>query len=157
MKPLKKDIYQEMKYGKRELTIISIVVMILSIAMLAGGIVSIVFGAINPNGAWQIIWRVLLGVVLVILGGIFFGIGLTMFAVTRSMINTDEGNVADGNRAKGTLNVRKCDKCGQKLNDDAKFCSKCGKSVESKKCTNCGKEMNGDSQFCEYCGKSEAK
>lgn len=156
MKPLKKDIYQEMKYGKRELTITSIIVMILSVVMLAGGIVSIVFGAINPNGAWQIIWRVLLGVILVIFGCIALGIGITMFAVTRSMINTDEGNVADGNRAIGTINVRKCDKCGTKLNDDAKFCSKCGNLIEIKKCAKCGKEMKADAKFCEYCGKSEA-
>ena len=157
MKPLKKDIYQEMKYGKRELTIISVVVIILSVAMLAGGVVSIVYGGINPNGAWQIIWRILLGVVLVICGGILLGIGITMFAVTRSMINVDKGNVADGNRAIGTINVRKCDKCGTKLNYDAKYCTKCGKSIEPKKCTKCGKELKSDSQFCEYCGKSEAK
>lgn len=155
-KPLQKDIYREMKYGKKELTIVSIVLMVLSLALAVGGVLLVIFGAIKQIEAWQIIWRVILGVVMFIVGGIFLGIGITMFAVTRSMINTNEGNVADGNRAMGTLNVNKCPKCGAKLADDAKFCKNCGAEIEQHKCPNCGAEMSDNSKFCEKCGK-EAK
>ena len=153
MKPLKKDIYKEMKYGKKELTITSIVVLVLSLAILAGGVALVVLGAINNEGVWQIVWRILVGAVLVVLGGVMTGVGVTMFAVTRSMLNIDEGNVADGNRAIGTVNVNKCDKCGTKLADNAKFCKKCGEAVEENVCSNCGKQISKGSQFCEECGK----
>ena len=156
-KPLKKDIYKEMKYGKKELTIVSIVVLVLSIAIFAGGVTLVVLGALNPNGAWQIIWRVLLGAILLIIGGVLFGVGVTMFAVTRSMLNFDSGNVADGNRAIGTINVRKCEKCGKKLSDDASFCSDCGEPVELSVCESCGKPIPQDAKFCEDCGKGVKK
>jgi hypothetical protein len=153
MKPLKKDIYREMKLGKKELTIVSIVVMIVSLALLGGGIALVVLGVLNPNGAFEIIWRVLLGIILFILGGIIFSVGVTMFAITRSMINIDEGNVADGNRAVGTVNVLKCSKCGIKLSDDAKFCSSCGEPVELSVCESCGVPIAKDAKFCKECGK----
>ena len=156
-KPLKKDIYKELKYGKKELTIVSVIVTVLSVALLAGGIALIVLGALNPDGAWQIVWRVLLGVVMLVLGGVLLGVGLTMFAVTRSMLNFNEGNVADGNRAVGTLNVRKCEKCGTKLSDDASFCKHCGEPVELSVCESCGKPIHKDAKFCEECGKGVDK
>lgn len=156
-KPLQKDIYREMKLGKRELTITSIIVIILSIALLAGGITLIVLGAINPDGAWQIVWRILVGILLLALGGILVGVGITMFAVTRSMLDIDEGNVADGNRAIGTVNVLKCEKCGTKLDDKAKFCKNCGEAVELNVCEVCGTPIAKDSRFCEECGKGVEK
>jgi len=128
---MKKDLYREMRYGKKELTITSIVVLILSIAIVGAGIYLIVRGALNPNGAWQIIWRVLLGVVSVLLGILLISVGFTMFSVSRSMINVEEGNVSDvGNRAKGTVNIHKCEKCGRKLSTDAKFCEECASELE---------------------------
>ena len=153
-KPLKKDLYREMKYGKRELTIISVVVLIFSVALLGVGLFMIIRGALNPNGAWQIIWRILLGVASMIIGGVLLGVGITMFAVTRSMINIEDGNVSDvGNRAKGTVNVLKCEKCGTKLSKDAKFCKACGEPVELAMCETCGKPIPKDAKFCEECGK----
>ena len=153
-KPLQKDIYREAKYGKKELTIASVVILLLSIALLVVGIFMIVKGALNPNGAWQIIWRVLLGVVSLVIGGILLGVGITMFAVTRSMINVEQGNVSDvENRAIGTINVLKCEKCGSKLSDDAKFCKECGEPVELNVCEQCGKPISKNSKYCEECGK----
>lgn len=156
-KPLQKDIYREMKIGKKELTIVSVIVMIVSIALIAGGIVFAVLGAINNVGAWQIIWRVLVGVVMFIIGAILLGVGITMFAVTRSMLNINEGNVADGNRAIGTVNVLKCEKCGTKLDDNAKFCKNCGEPVELSVCEICGAPISKDSKYCQECGKGVEK
>ena len=93
-KPIQKDIYREMKYGKKELTIVSIIMILVSVAIMGAGIFLIVRGALNPNGAWQIIWRILLGVVSIILGGIMLGVGLTMFAVTTTTIRILEQRTA---------------------------------------------------------------
>lgn len=153
-KPLQKDFYRERRYGKKELTCIGIIVLIVSALLLGGGIALIVFGAFNPNGAWAIIWRVALGVLGVILGGILLSVGITMVAVTRSMINTEDGNVSDErNSGKGTINIVKCEKCGTKLSDDARFCKACGEPVELAECEACGKPIQKGSKFCEECGK----
>lgn len=55
-----------------------------------------------------------------------------------------------------------CDKCGNKLDDDAKFCIKCGNKVARPiklnvlNCPNCGatteNEDGLDIMFCKYCG-----
>ena len=154
MKAERKNIYQEMRYGKKALTIVGFVVMILSLIAFAGGVLLVVFGSMNDGGAWEIIWRVVLGAILIIFGAIFFGVGFTMLAVTRSMVDVEEGNVSDmGNRAKGTVNITKCPKCGTKLDENAKFCKKCGANLEGKVCPNCGQVAPLDADFCENCGK----
>ncbi len=147
-KPLQKDIYREMKLGKKELTITSIVILLVSITIMGAGVFLIIRGALSPNGAWQIIWRVMLGVISIILGGILLGVGITMFAVTRSMINVDQ---EIGNIAKGTNFT--CEKCGTKLSNDAKFCKECGEPVELTMCETCGKPIPKDAKFCKECGK----
>ncbi len=153
-KPLQKDIYREMKFGKKQLTITSIVVLVLSVALLAVGVFVVVRGALNPNGAWQIIWRVLLGVISLLIGGVLLGVGITMFAVTRSMINVEQGSVSDiGSRAIGAENVNKCEKCKTVLSDDAKFCKACGEPVELEMCERCGKPILKGSKYCEECEK----
>lgn len=89
-KTVQKDIYREMKLGKKELTITSIVVLIVSVAIMGAGVFLIIRGVLNPNGAWQIIWRILLGIISILVGGILLGIGITMFAVTRSMLSVEQ-------------------------------------------------------------------
>ncbi len=46
--------------------------------------------------------------------------------------------------------------CGNVLNENAAFCSKCGKKVEkqeqSRFCTNCGSKVKSDAVFCDSCG-----
>ena len=153
-KPLQEKIYQEKRYGKKELTTTSIFTLVLAALFLAGGITLIVFGAMNPNGAWQIIWRVIVGVVLLIPAGILLNIGLTMLFVSRSMLDNQDGNVSDvGNSAMGTINITKCEKCGTKLSPNAKFCKSCGEKVEQEKCETCGKPIQKGAKFCEECGK----
>jgi len=149
----RENMYQEMRYGKKALIVVGIIVTILSLGAFVGGIFLIVRGSMNPGGAWEIIWRVVFGAIVVIFGAIFFCIGVAMLAITKSMINTTGGSVADGNRAIGTVNVTKCPKCGTKLEKGAKFCKKCGEKQEVGKCPNCGLPLSKDSKFCENCGK----
>ncbi len=154
MKQLQQNIYKEKRYGKKELIATSVIVLIIALGIMAGGIALIVLGAINPDGAWQIIWRVLVGIVLVLLGVIVLSVSITMFAITRSMINNKDGNVSDvGNSAIGTININKCEKCGTKLSFDAKFCKECGEPLEHAVCENCGKQIQKGEKFCEACGK----
>lgn len=54
-----------------------------------------------------------------------------------------------------------CSNCGVMVNEDARFCGKCGQSFagdeESYKkafCSECGSEMNSDMSFCPECGTS---
>jgi hypothetical protein len=49
-----------------------------------------------------------------------------------------------------------CTKCGQELDDEAKFCTKCGINIQTqnglKFCINCGKQLPDSSNFCIFCG-----
>lgn len=50
--------------------------------------------------------------------------------------------------------MNNCIFCGAPLDDDALFCTNCGKKVETqgKKCPKCGTDVLGDSVFCAKCG-----
>jgi membrane protease subunit (stomatin/prohibitin family) len=44
-----------------------------------------------------------------------------------------------------------CSECGAKVPPDAKFCSGCGKKMQSA-CPNCGEATKPDAKFCSECG-----
>lgn len=50
--------------------------------------------------------------------------------------------------------MKSCVYCGAPLDDDALFCSNCGKKIEplGKICPRCGAEVMADSAFCYKCG-----
>lgn len=50
--------------------------------------------------------------------------------------------------------MKNCHNCGAPLDDDALFCTNCGKKIEpeGKKCPQCGAEVEDDSVFCFKCG-----
>ena len=43
-----------------------------------------------------------------------------------------------------------CPKCGQPLNEDAKFCGQCGAAVRH--CSTCGAELKDGAAYCGQCG-----
>lgn len=55
-----------------------------------------------------------------------------------------------------------CPKCGNVLSDSAKFCGKCGTSIElaqetqATPCIHCGKSLKPGAKFCGHCGNSQA-
>lgn len=69
--------------------------------------------------------------------------------------------------AEKTISNVNCPFCGNKIDEDAKFCPHCGsnlvdikkESVETqaevsvKHCQNCGKELPGEAKFCAKCGQ----
>lgn len=154
MKKLDKNAYQEKRYDKGHLTILGLVLAVLAIAGIVGGVVLFVQGC-TAGGVWSIIWRIALGIILTLLGGCFGWVAIMILVTARSMINVKDGSVSDvGNSAVGTVNINKCPKCGEKLEDDAEFCHKCGAEVEgSIKCA-CGHKNKTDAEFCEKCGKN---
>lgn len=152
MKNINKNAYQEAKYGRKHLMIFAIVSIILSLALLGSGIALIVVGATSGETA-KIIWMVILGVIMAVLGVVFGVFSIIMFFTSTSMIKVDQGSVKDGNRAIGSVNVVKCDKCGEELPDNATFCSKCGTAVEGKKVCKCGTANSPEAEYCIGCGE----
>ena len=152
MKNVDKNVYKEGKLGKKHLLIFAIVLMVISLAALAGGIVMIVVGA-TSGIPLKIILMSIFGAILAILGVVFFIFSITMLFTSLGMINTKQGSVKDGNRAVGTVNVVKCDKCGTELPDNATFCSQCGTPVDGAKQCECGAANVLDAQYCIKCGK----
>ena len=50
----------------------------------------------------------------------------------------------------------KCSKCGEELNDGAKFCMECGAPVlQEKECLQCGAKLPLNAKFCFECGSSQ--
>ena len=152
MKQIDKNVYKEARYGRKHLMMFSIVALLLSLGALAGGIVMIVLGATSGDTT-KIIWMCVVGGVLALLGLVFTMFSIVMFFTSVSMIKVENGSVKDGNRAIGTVNVLKCDKCGEELDDNSTFCVKCGTKVEGGKMCECGTLNNQDAQYCKSCGK----
>ena len=49
-----------------------------------------------------------------------------------------------------------CQDCGEKNEAGSKFCSNCGKSLDTAKyCANCGKKIENDDKFCPHCGQKQ--
>lgn len=156
MKNIDKNIYHEAQYGKKHLTAFSIVVFVLSLCAFAGGLAMIIVGA-TSGVTGKIIWMSIVGGLLVILGIVFGIFSSIMFFTSMAMIKNKYGSVKDGNRAMGTVNVVKCDKCGEELPDNATFCSKCGKGIEGVITCECGMANKSDAEYCIGCGKKLKK
>ncbi len=156
MKKINKNVYHEARYGRRALTIFSSVLLAISIAILGFGIALLVLGC-KSDASKEIAWKISVGVFLILLSLASGSISLVMLLTSFSMIKVDNGNVKDGNRAIGTVNVLKCDKCGSELPENAQYCSKCGTQVEGVIKCECGTVNNLDAKHCIGCGKELQK
>lgn len=153
MKEIDKNAYQENRIGRGHLIAAAVIVGLISLAMLIVGIWLFVKGCL-VSGVWATIWRVVLGIVLAFFGGTFGYVAVMMFFTGKSMIKVKDGNVKDvGNSAMGTVNVLKCDKCGEKLPDGSTFCTKCGTEVNGVVKCECGAINSKDNEYCNKCGK----
>ena len=67
--------------------------------------------------------------------------------------------------------MRKCNRCGELLENDDLFCHECGTKIEveedadqveetiappEKKCIHCGNSIEADSEFCPFCGNTQS-
>ncbi|MBN1845412.1 MAG: zinc ribbon domain-containing protein [Sedimentisphaerales bacterium] len=77
---------------------------------------------------------------------------------TRDGVETIAGAVGKG-LASGMTGahdavVRRCPACHRLADDDDRFCSECGASLEKDKpCPRCGRPNDPDAKFCDKCGK----
>lgn len=124
-----RNIYHEKRIKKGHLVIFAIVCLILGLCILTGGILLVVFGCKAQNTGIKAI-ELCFGIIMILIG---IGASITsiaMLIVSCGMMNVENGSVKDGNSAKGTANVKLCDKCGRELEENDKVCPNCGKEVE---------------------------
>ena len=141
--------------GKKQLIWLSVIIIIVSLAFFAGGVVLIVSGAMDIAEAASVVGIVLkmvFGVVLILLGCIGLGAGIIMIW-TGGAIKAKYGSIMEGNLGFGTVNMQKCPKCGSQIKGDEKFCGICGYNFEKSKCPNCGEEVEKDKKYCTKCGE----
>lgn len=153
MKNIDKDVYKEKRIGRGHLIAVAVVVGVIALAMIIGGIVLFVKGC-KISGVWATIWRIAIGIVLALFGGSLGWVAVMMFFTGNSLIKVKDGNVKDlGNSAIGTVNVLKCNKCGEQLPEDSTFCTKCGTEVDGVVVCDCGTINSQENEYCKKCGK----
>ncbi len=82
-----------------------------------------------------------------------YGIAVFSFNIANIIIDSEELNRMNSH-LKGQAKVLVCSGCGAPLNENDKFCSKCGKSTSaSDVCPTCGKQVPTGSAFCPSCGQ----
>ncbi len=153
MKKEKKEVYKEARYGRKALMVFSSVLLAISIGIIAFGICLVIEGC-KSDVASSIAFNISFGVMLILLSLASGSISLVMLLTSLGMIKNNQGNVKDGNRAIGTINISKCDKCGSQLTENAAFCHKCGCPVDGTVACQCGTINNIESEFCTGCGKA---
>ncbi len=142
------------KYGRKELLVVALVLLLVSLIALAGGVALIVNGAMSGKVV-QIVWKVIVGIILIILGGSIGWVAILMFFTAKDMMKNEQGNLKDEtNSAIGTANVNKCDKCGRELSEGSTFCVNCGYEANGKIQCECGEMNNQDNEHCTKCGKN---
>ena len=140
--------------GKKSLIGISIALIILSLVLVGGSVGLIIWGAKIVKDA------VAIGVVLIIVGALLSilflgGVAYSfVFYFTGKSLVALNGSVAEDNLGIGTININKCSNCGEKIEDNEKFCAKCGNELaDAKKCEKCGVLNKKDSNNCTACGE----
>ncbi len=48
----------------------------------------------------------------------------------------------------------RCNNCGSEVNENARFCSQCGKELLVNRCSNCDAEVDENARFCSQCGNA---
>ena len=93
------------------------------------------------------------GILLVLLGLFLVPLGLYMLFIGAS-VKATKGSLKEDNIAiNGTVNMKKCKKCGHEVSENDLFCPKCGASLLDKKvCPKCGATNMSENIKCSSCG-----
>lgn len=106
---------------------LGVVLLVLSFLSAIFGVILIVSGSANLSSASGII-KLVFGIILSLLTFAFCPAGVKCVWVG-SALKATKGSIKQGNIAKegGTVNMKKCDKCGTEIKDGETVCSNCGK------------------------------
>ncbi len=109
---------------------ISIAMIVLAVAGLVFGIILLVAGISTISTTAGII-KLVFGIILTLAGMVLLPLGIR-WAWIGLALSATKGSIKQGNIAKegGTVNMKKCDKCGTELKDGETVCSNCGKKFE---------------------------
>ena len=139
--------YQEKRYGKRELKVMTGIVLAVAIISIVLGVVAL----INMDHWTKYIVAVLTFVL---------GLGLLVWSVYLIVIvfstHDERQSVRDGNETVGTANANLCDKCGRVIEADSVHCEHCGAKQSgkaTKTCAKCGAKNKDSAEFCKKCGE----
>lgn len=114
---------------KQKGALIAVGVVLLVLAVLSGvfGVILIVSGAGNITTTAGIV-KLVFGIILLLLTLVFVPTGVKCVWVG-SALKATQGSIKQGNIAKegGTVNMKKCDKCGTEIKEGETVCSNCGK------------------------------
>ncbi len=142
--------------GKRQLIALSVIILILAVGFFAGGVVLIVSGAMDIAASlevFKIVMKFVFGVILIMIGLIGIVLGIIM-VWTGGSIKAKFGNIAEINQFNGTVNMKKCPKCGAAIAENDDFCGVCGNHLASTiKCPYCEKETDAGKKHCTHCGE----
>ncbi len=120
------------KKQKGLLICLGLFALVTSILLLIFGIILIIKGVGNLSETAGIV-RLVVGILMIIFS-IPCGISGVRFTWVGFALTATEGSIKMGNIAKdgGTVNMKKCDKCGTEIKDGEIVCSNCGKPFENK-------------------------
>lgn len=134
---------------------ISIGGMVLGLALVVAGIILAIFGGkgLAGDNITGGILKLVFGILMIPLGGTLIVFGF-IFTFTGASLKATNGSVAEGNLAKGTVNMNKCHICGHEISEGTDFCANCGHDLRAiKTCPNCGGQNSRDAKHCVNCGK----
>lgn len=138
--------YQENRYGKRELKIMTLVVLAVAILSIVLGVVAV----INMSH-----WAKYIIVVFTSIVGLALLVWSIYLIAIVSSTHDEKQSVRDGNESKGIANATLCDKCGREIDSDATHCEHCGGKLTgkgTKACDVCGAKNKDTAEFCKKCG-----
>ena len=109
---------------------LGVISLVASVLLLVFGIILTIKGASNLNQTGGIL-KLVFGILMILIS-CPIGFAGIKFVWVGSYMTATEGSIKMGNIAKegGTINMRKCDKCGTELKDGETKCSNCGKLFE---------------------------
>ena len=115
---------------KAWLIALGVIAFVVSVLFLVFGLILTINGAGNLNSATGIV-KFVFGLIMLLLSVPACITGVRFVWVGCAMTAT-KGSIKMGNIAKdgGTVNMKKCDKCGTELKDGETECSNCGKKFE---------------------------
>ena len=106
---------------------LGVVLLVLAAVSAVFGIILLVGGIAKITESAGVI-KLIFGIILILVTVLFVPTGLKCVWVG-SALKATQGSIKMGNIAKegGTVNMKKCDKCGTEIKDGETVCSNCGK------------------------------